>query len=87
MTKSELEALGEETDNVLSSSKLRDLVKGYTGVDIMLDENTYKDIYTIVKEIGDEWENLNDIEQAALLEALAGCSIYYRDSPYVQKCA
>ena len=87
MTKSELEELGEETDNIVSTSKLRDLVKGYTGVDIMKDKNTYKDIYTIVKEIGKVWDDLKDKERAALLEALAGCPIYYRDSPYVQKCA
>lgn len=33
---------------------------------------TYKDIYTIVKEIGDVWQKLDDIDRAALLEALAG---------------
>ena len=74
MTKSELEELGEETDNVLSTSKLRDLVKGYTGVDILQDENTYKDMYTIIKEIGKEWKTLEggDMARAALLEGLAG---------------
>ena len=71
-TKSDLEELGESTENVLSTSKLRSLVAGYTGVDIMKDDNTYKDMYTIIKEIGEEWEKLNDIEQAALLEGLAG---------------
>ena len=39
MTKSELEELGESTDDIVSSSKLRDLVMGYTGVDIMLDKD------------------------------------------------
>ena len=71
-TKAELEELGEETDNILSSSKLRDLVNGYTGLDIMEDEDTYKDMYTIIKEIGEVWNDLEDVEQAALLEALAG---------------
>lgn len=86
-TKSELEELGESTDDVVSSSKLRELVLGYTDIDIMKNANEYKDIYTIVKEIGNVWKDLEDIERAALLEALAGCPIYYRDSPYVQKCA
>lgn len=71
-TKSELEDLGETTEDVLSTSKLRELVLGYTDVDIMKNANEYKDIYTIVKEIGKEWQNLRDIERAALLEALAG---------------
>ena len=72
MTKTELEELGESTDDVLSTSKLRDLVKGYTGVDIMKDANTYKDMYTIISEIGEKWHELEDIERAALLEGLAG---------------
>ena len=70
-TKSELEELGEETD-IISTSKLRDLVKGYTDVDIMVDKNTYKDMYTIISEIGKVWKDLEDADQAALLEALAG---------------
>ena len=71
-TKAELEALGESTDDVLSTSKLQSLVKGYTDVDIMLDKDTYKDIYTIVSEIGEKWKGLKDVERAALLEGLAG---------------
>ena len=72
MTKTELEELGEATDDVLSTSKLQSLVKGYTDVDIMEDKDTYKDIYTIVSEIGKVWKDLEDVERAALLEGLAG---------------
>ena len=72
MTKTELEELGESTDNILSTSKLRDLVMGYTNVDIMEDANTYKDMYTIISEIGEKWHELEDIQRAALLEGLAG---------------
>ena len=72
MTKTELEELGESTDDVLSTSKLQSLVKGYTGVDIMLDKDTYKDIYTIISEIGEKWQDLTDVQRAALLEGLAG---------------
>lgn len=71
--KTELENMGEDTEDMVeSTSKLRDLVKGITGVDIMVDENTFKDIYTIVTQIGEKWGEINDIDQAALLEALAG---------------
>lgn len=71
--KTELQSLGEEQDQFTeSTSKLRDLVKGLTGFDIMKDENTFKDIYEIILGIGKEWKNLTDIEQASLGEALAG---------------
>ena len=71
--KSELIELGEEEDTIVeSTSKLRDMVKGMTGFDIMKDENTFKDIYEIVLGIGKEWSKLTDIERASLGEALAG---------------
>ena len=66
----ELEELGEET--TLTTSKLRALVQALTGVDIQKDENTFKSIYDILLEIGQEWENLTDVEQASLSEALFG---------------
>lgn len=72
-SKTDLEELGEEEDSFTkTTSKLRDLVYSLTGFDIMQDEDTYKDIYDIVMGIGKEWNNLTDIEQASLGEALAG---------------
>lgn len=70
----ELEELGEETDEFTDSttSKLRDLVKSLTGFDIMEDADTYKSVYEIILGIGQAWEQLTDIEQASLGEALAG---------------
>lgn len=69
----ELESLGEETDEYTkTTSKLRDLIEGLTGFDIMEDEDTFKSIYDIVLGIGKEWEKLSDIEQASLGEAIAG---------------
>lgn len=71
--KSELAEMGEDTDDMVeSTSKLRDLVKGITGFDIMKDENTFKDIYDIVIGISEKWDTLSDIDQASLLENLAG---------------
>ena len=70
---SELEEAGLETEGMVeTTSELRDLIKGMTGFDIMKDEKTFKDIYDIVVGIGKEWKNLTDIEQASLLEKLAG---------------
>ena len=69
----ELESLGQETDEYTkTTSKLRDLIKGLTGFDIMEDEDTFKSIYDIVLGIGKEWDKLSDIEQASLGEAIAG---------------
>lgn len=69
----ELKEMGEDTDGLVkSTSKLRELVKGITGFDIIVDKNTFKDIYDIVLGIGKEWQSLNDIDRAALLEALSG---------------
>lgn len=50
----ELKEMGEDTDGmVTSTSKLRDLIKGMTGFDIMKDDNTFKDVYDIVVGIGE----------------------------------
>lgn len=65
--------MGEETDNLASStSKLRNEIKQLTGVDIMLDNNTYKSTYQIMLEISKVWDKLSDVSQAAVLEKLAG---------------
>lgn len=69
----ELKEMGEDTDGmVTSTSKLRDLIKGMTGFDIMKDDNTFKDVYDIVVGIGEKWDSLSDVNQASLLEKLAG---------------
>lgn len=73
LAETELESLGEETDEYTkTTSKLRDLIEGLTGFDIMEDEDTFKSIYDIVLGIGKEWDKLSDIEQASLGEAIAG---------------
>lgn len=69
----QLEELGEEVDGVVeSTSKLQAKVKGLSGVDILTDTGAYKDTYTIIKEIAQVWDQMNDINRAALLELLAG---------------
>lgn len=68
-----LEEMGEETDGVIDSvSKLQAKVKGLSGVDILTDTGAYKDTYTVIKEIAQVWDQMNDINRAALLELLAG---------------
>ena len=69
----ELKAMGEDTEGmVTSTSKLRDLVMGMTGFDIMKDKDTFKDVYDIVLGIGEKWQDLSDVNRASLLEKLAG---------------
>lgn len=71
--KSELEDAGLDTEGMVeSTSKLRDIILSMTGVDIMIDEDTFKSTYDIIKEIGVVWKDLSDIDQASLLETLAG---------------
>lgn len=73
MAKTELEDAGEEVEDMITStSKLREMILGMTGVDIMLDEKTFKSTYQILKEIAPAYKELSDIEQASLLETLAG---------------
>ena len=72
-SKAELEEMGEETDGLAdSTSKLRNELKALTGVDIMLDDSTYKSTYDIILEISKVWDQLTDVSQAATLEKLAG---------------
>lgn len=65
--------MGEETEGVIAStSKLQEKIKALSGVNILTDSGDYKDTYTILKEIGQVWEDMSDIDRAALLELMAG---------------
>lgn len=71
--KADLEEMGESTDGLVdSTSKMREEIKSLTGVDIMLDEDTFKSTAQIIKEIGAVYNQLTDVSQAALLEKIAG---------------
>ena len=43
-----------------------------TGVDIMLDENTFKSTYQIIKEISEVWDELTDVTKANVTGLIAG---------------
>ena len=73
--KAELEEAGESTEGMATSvSKLRESILALTKgqVDIMLDENTFKSTYQIFKELSQVWEDMADVDQAALLELIGG---------------
>lgn len=78
-TKTELEAVGEETDGLITNtSKLQSKIKALTnvdgkgGIDILTNTGDYRSTYEILLDIANIWEDIDDMEQAALLELLAG---------------
>lgn len=73
--KTEAEEAGESTEGMASSvSKLRDelLLLTKNKVDIMVDDNTFKSTYQILKELSEVWESLEDIDTARILELIGG---------------
>lgn len=63
----------EDNDTVVTSkSKLQAQIKGLSGVDILTDTGAYKSTYQILLEISRVWKDMNDMDQAALLEIIAG---------------
>lgn len=73
--KGELQELGEETDeNVENISKMQGQVLNLTHgkVNIFDDNGDFKSTYDIMKGIADVWEDLSTIEQADLIETIAG---------------
>lgn len=55
-----------------STASLRKEIKALSGVDIMLNDNTFKSTYQILDELSQKWENLTDIQQASIIELMAG---------------
>lgn len=71
--KTELEEAGESTDGMAeSTASLRAEIKALSGVDIMLNETTFKSTYQIMDELSQKWEDLSDISQATIIELMAG---------------
>ena len=61
-------------DMVETTSELRDKLLALTHgkVDIMIDENTFKNTTQILREMSYAWQDMTDIEQAAALELMGG---------------
>lgn len=71
--KSALIEAGLDTDGMASSiSTLRSEIEHLTGVDIMIDDSTFKSTYDILKEISEVWDTLEDVDQANVIELIAG---------------
>ena len=57
---------------VTSKSKLQSKVKALSGVDILTATGEYKSTYEILSQIADVWEDISNMDQAALLELISG---------------
>lgn len=74
-TKTEMEEAGLETDGMAESiSQLRDklLALSHQKVDILEDNNTYKDTTEIIREMAGAWSEMTDMERAAATELMGG---------------
>lgn len=71
--KTDAEAAGVETDGMAESvSKLRKEIMSLTGVDIMINDTTFKSTYEVIKEISAIWSQLSDVTQANVLNLMGG---------------
>lgn len=71
--KTELEEAGEDIEGMAdTTASLRSSLIALSGVDIMLDESTFKSTYQILDELAQKWQSLSDIQQAAITEKIAG---------------
>ena len=85
MTKTELEAAGEDVEGMAeNTSELQAKLKALTHgkVDIMIDTENFKNTTQILREMASAWKDMSDIERASALELMGG-----RFCRIVQKCA
>lgn len=69
----EMEQAGLDMEGMASSTaSLRKEIMALSGVDIMLDDTTFKSTYQIIEELAKKWGELNDIQQASVTELIAG---------------
>lgn len=67
--------MGEDvTDMATTTSQLQAKLLALTGgkVDIMLDENTFKNSTQILREMAEAWEDMTDVQRASALELMGG---------------
>lgn len=66
--------MGEETEGLANGlSKYREEIKALSGVDIMVNDTTYKDMYDIFVELAQVWDNMEGgTAQARVAEILGG---------------
>lgn len=71
--KAELSGMGYNVDDlILSSGNLRSEIQELTGVDVMIDDTSYKSTARIIQEIGSVYQGLDHSAQDTLLKKLVG---------------
>jgi len=65
-----IRGISEETGEAIP--KLDGFIKSITGVDLMADATTFKSTFEIFSEISKVWKDIDDIDQANLLEKMFG---------------
>ena len=72
-SKSELVELGEDIEFISEgTSKLRNEIKALSGVDIMVDDQTFKSTYQIMDELSVAYQGMVETSQARLTELIGG---------------
>lgn len=65
--------LGDDAEEMtMTTSELRDEIKNISGVDIMVDDDTFKSTYQVFDELSKVYKSLSDTEQASISEMLGG---------------
>ena len=69
----EMEQAGLDMDGMAASTAtLRKEIMALSGVDIMINDDTFKSTYQILEELSVKWGELTDIQQASITELIAG---------------
>ena len=72
-TAGKLQEMGEDAEGAAeSTTKLQQQIKELTGVDIMLNPDTFKSTYQIMLEISKVWDKLTDKAKADVIRLLGG---------------
>ena len=80
----EMEQAGLDMEGMAdSTATLRKEIMALSGVDIMIDDDTFKSTYQIIEELAAKWGELTDIQQASITELIAGKNFCQN----AQKCA
>jgi len=72
-TAGKLEEMGEDAEGAAESvTKLQQEILKLTGVNIMIDENTFKKPFQILQEMSKVWDKISDKERADVVRLLGG---------------
>jgi TP901 family phage tail tape measure protein len=72
-TAGELEEMGVDAEGAAESvTMLQQQILKLTGVNIMSDANTFRDVYDVLKDISEVWNDITDKDRADVIRLMAG---------------